>query len=130
MATAFTVEMGEELYSIVAPDGTPGDEVPYEVPATIFWKNVLYYALVNDPDEFPEGGPAPTVFRVDATTVMESVMEEVSDEEEGPDGGDQEEEEEEEEEDEQEPGSGGEVIDFPVPEEEEDDENLPPAEQG
>jgi len=119
----FTVEMGEELYSLVAPDGTAGEMVEYEVTATIMWNGHLYYAHVDDPDAYPEDSDGPEVHRVDATTVMESKMEEVSDDEEG-----NEEEEDEEEEDEEE--QEGDVIEFPPPAEEEEDENLPPAEGG
>lgn len=131
-ASVFTVEMGEELYSIVAPDGTTGEPVPYEVTATVMYNGILHYAIVDNPDDFPEGGDPPTVFRVDSTTVVESTMEEVSDEDEGGGGsgsGDEEEDEEEEdEEDEDEEAGPGDVIEFPDPEEEEEDENLPRAE--
>jgi len=134
--TAFTVEMGEEMYSLVAPDGTPGEPVEYGTTATITWNNILYYAHVDDPDKYPEGGESPTVFRVDSTTVMESAMEEVSDEDqerETPplllgeeDEGEEDEDEEEEEDEEDEPGPGD-VVEFPEPEDEGEDENLPPA---
>jgi len=133
--TAFTVEMGEEMYSLVAPDGTPGEPVEYGTTATITWNSILYYVHVDDPDGYPEGGESPTVFRVDSTTVMESAMEEVSDEDqeketlllpEGEEDEEDEEDEEEEEEDE-EPGPGD-VIEFPEPEEMDEDEDLPPAE--
>lgn len=132
-ASVFTVEMGEELYSIVAPDGTTGEPVPYEVTATVMYNGILHYAIVDNPDDFPEGGDPPTVFRVDSTTVVESTMEEVSDEDEGGGGGsgsgdEEEDEEEEDEEDEDEEAGPGDVIEFPDPEEEEEDENLPRAE--
>lgn len=124
-STAFTVEMGEEMYSIVAPDGTTGEPVEYEEAATLMWNGILYYAHVDNPNDFPEGGDAPPVLRVDATTVMESTMEEVSDESQGEQ---EEEDEEDEEEDEEEEGEQpGDVVEFPPPPDEDDEENLPRA---
>ena len=124
MAEIFTVEMGESEYSIVAPDETPGEPVPYGEVATLHWSNHYYYSHVEDPDKYPEGGTPPPVYRVDQTTTMESKMLEVEDAQ----GGYEPEEEEEEEEGEEgeprelEPG----VIEFP--EGDDPDEDLPRAE--
>lgn len=129
----FTVEMGVKKYSIVAPDGEPGEPVRYGIIAMLHWQDHYYYSHVDDPDKHPEGGTAPTVYRVDQTTTMESTMldvdeeEEEDDEDEGDDYGDEEEEEEEEgpEEEGEAEGSRVGVIEFP---EEDPDEDLPRAE--
>lgn len=129
MADVFTVEMGEEEYSLVAPDGRAGAPVPYEEgTASVMWNGVLYYAHVDDPDEFPEQGPAPTVFRVDSTTVMESEMVEVEDDDDDEDGEGEDEEEDLDSDSESREPVQGDVIEFPQSEED-DDENLPPADQ-
>ena len=127
MAEVFTVEMGEEKYSLVAPDGTPGEPVLYDTgTATVQWNGIVYYCHVSDPEDYPEGGEAPEVHRVESTVVVESAMEEVSDDPDDPDEED-EDEEDEEDEDEEEGPAPGDVIQFPEPGEEEEDENLPPA---
>lgn len=139
-SNVFTVEMGEKKYSLVTPDGTPGFPVPYEEgTATVMYRGVLHYAHVNDPDEFPEGGEGPTVFRVDSTTVVESQMQEVSDGDPvAEDGGEVQDEDDDEDNDEDDDEDGdededgasgpGDVIEFPEPDDEEEDENLPAAE--
>lgn len=133
MADTFTVEMGIKRYSIVAPDGEPGEPVRYGIIAMLHWKDHYYYSHVDDPDLHPEGGAAPAVLRVDQTTTMESTMLEVEDgdeeedeedEDEGEDEGEEEEQEEEEPE-EGEPREAG-VIEFP--DGEDPDEDLPRAE--
>lgn len=69
----FKVEMDEEYYRIVGPDGEEGDIVPYGARATLDLPDgSLYTAMVADPNE-----DAPQVFRVDELTQEPATVEDV-----------------------------------------------------
>lgn len=121
----FTVEMGEEFYSIAPHGGNSGAPVPYGETACVRVNNIVFYCHVEDPNDYPEGGEPPEVYMVEAAVVVPSEMTEVDDEEE--DEEEQagsavvEEEDEEDEDEDEEEQLGPELV------EEEEDENLPPA---
>lgn len=65
----FTVQMCENEYRIVGPDGEEGDPAPYTQMATLTIGAAIYYCLVNEPDN---EGEDVDVFRVDRVTKMAS----------------------------------------------------------
>ena len=76
--TKFTVQMGEEDYRIVGPDGDEGVMVPYgclatmaEGPDTPGQPPAVYFCLVDDPDD-----ETPVVWCVDSVSKMKSEAEE------------------------------------------------------
>jgi hypothetical protein len=78
MASKFTVQMGEEDYRIVGPDGDEGTMVPYGTCATICEEPdkpgqppALYFCLISDPDD-----ESPIVWCVDSVSKVASEMEE------------------------------------------------------
>lgn len=70
--TQFTVQMGEEDYRILGPEGEEGAMVPYGTLATLQVEDAVYYSLVEDADE-----EMPVVYRVDSVSPMPTKLEEV-----------------------------------------------------
>lgn len=93
----FKVEMDEENYRLVGPDGEEGPIVPYGQMATLTIDEAIYYANVDDGNE-----DSPKVYAVTAVKVVAAEVEDVEFKviEEGVEEGDEEESEEEEEEEE------------------------------
>lgn len=79
MAEKYTVQMGEEDYRIVGPDGEEGVMVPYGTPA-VLWDDPeregdppsLYFCLINDADD-----ENPIVWCVDSVSKPDCEVEEV-----------------------------------------------------
>jgi hypothetical protein len=73
----FTVQMGEEDYRIVGPDGDEGVMVPYGTLATLCEEGepgqppAVYFCLIMDPDD-----ENPKVWCVDSVSKMTSESEE------------------------------------------------------
>jgi len=72
MADKFTVQMGEEDYRLVGPEGEEGVMVPYGNVATLVIEDAIYYSLVDDPD-----ADKPEVFQVIEVKRMNCEAEEV-----------------------------------------------------
>jgi hypothetical protein len=69
----FTVQMDEEEYRIVGPDGEEGDAVAYGELATLVIDEAIYYCSIEDPNS-----ETPVVYRVDNVSRMQTETEEVT----------------------------------------------------
>jgi hypothetical protein len=68
----FKVEMDEENYRLVGPDGEEGPIVPYGQMATLTIESAVYYANVEDGNE-----DAPKVYVVTAVKIVPAEVEDV-----------------------------------------------------
>lgn len=68
----FTVQMDEDEYRIMGPDGEEGDAVDYGEPAVLMIGSAIYYCLIDDPDT-----EAADVMRIDSVSKMPTEVEEV-----------------------------------------------------
>ncbi len=71
MAEKFTVQMGDEYYRLVGPDGEEGAMVPLGQTAVLTIDDAVYYTDADEPDDDPD------VYRVDSVSAMPSEVEDV-----------------------------------------------------